>query len=70
MLVGRDLALGEVLEQLIPVEEVLGRKINPTCYTAQEFMQRLSDVDSFVSRVLDQPVINLIGDIDAFRRSQ
>lgn len=70
MLVGRDLALGEILEQLIPVEEVLGRKINPTCYTTQEFMQRLSDVDSFVSRVLDQPVINLIGDIDAFRRSQ
>ncbi len=69
MLVGRDLALGEILEQLIPVEEVLGRKINPTCYTNQEFMQRLSDMDSFVRRVLDQPVINLIGDIDAFRRS-
>ena len=43
MLVGRDLALGEILEQLIPVEEVLGRKINPTCYTNQEFMQRLSE---------------------------
>jgi predicted nucleotidyltransferase len=70
MLVGRDLALSETLEQLIPVEEVLGRKINPTCYTTQEFMQRLSNVDSFVSRVLDQPVINLIGDIDAFRRSK
>jgi predicted nucleotidyltransferase len=70
MLVGRDLALGEILEQLIPLEEVLGRKINPTCYTTQEFMPRLSDVDSFVRRVLDQPVINLIGDIDAFRRSQ
>jgi len=69
MLVGHDLALSEILEQLIPVEEVLGRKINPTCYTTQEFMQRLSDVDSFVSRVLNQPVINLIGDIDAFRRS-
>jgi len=69
MLVGRDLALREILEQLIPVEEVLGRKINPTCYTNQEFMQRLSDMDSFVRRVLDQPVINLIGDIDAFRRS-
>jgi len=70
MLVGRELALSEILEQLIPVDEVLGRKINPTCYTTKEFMQRLSDTDSFVSRVLDQPVVKLIGDIDAFRRSQ
>lgn len=68
MVVGNELTLGDVLEHLLPVEELLGRKINPTCYTEDEFKQRLSDPDSFVCRVLDQPTIKLIGDADVFRR--
>jgi hypothetical protein len=62
MLVGADLLLGEVLEQLVPMEEALGRKINPTCFSTEEFAARRAEPDSFVNRVLSQPVLPLIGD--------
>lgn len=70
MVVADDLTLGEVLEVLMPVEAMLERKINPTCYTVNEFMTRLRDPDSFVNRVLDQSTIKLIGDVDAFGSAQ
>ena len=70
MIVGSDLTLGEVLEQLLPVEEMLCRKVNPTCYTVGEFKKRLSDTDSFVNKVLSQPIIQLLGNMDDFRSAQ
>ncbi len=70
MVIGSDLTLSEILEQLLPVEEMLGRKVNPTCYTVDEFKKRLSDTDSFVNKVLSQPIIQLFGNIDDFRSSQ
>jgi len=70
MMIGSDLMLGEVLEQLLPVEEMLCRKVNPTCYTVGEFKKRLSDIDSFVNKVLSQPIIQLFGNMDDFRSTQ
>lgn len=61
MLVGENLTLGTVLELLVPLEEQLGRKINPTCYTPAEFARRRAEPDSFVNRVLSQPILPLIG---------
>lgn len=60
MLVGAGLSLAEVLQHLQSAEEALGRKVNPTCYTLQEFEQRRADPDSFVNKVLAQPTINLL----------
>lgn len=60
MLVGEKLSLAKVLELLLPAETQLGRKINPTLFTPAEFARRRADPDSFVSRVLAQPVIDLI----------
>jgi len=70
MMIGSDLTLGEVLEQLLPVEEMLCRKVNPTCYTVGEFKKRLSDTDSFVNKVLSQPIIQLLGNMDDFRSAE
>ena len=69
MLVGRDLLLGNVLERLGPVEAQLGRKINPNIYTPQEFERRKGEPDSFVNRVLSQPVFVLIGDPHGLARA-
>lgn len=66
MLVGENLMLGDVLECLLPLETELGRKVNPTCYAPDEFTHRRSDPDSFVNRVLAQPIIPLIGAPDEF----
>lgn len=63
MLVGKQLRLADVLELLIPLETELGRKINPTCYTPAEFERRRAEPDSFVNRVLAQPILLLMGSI-------
>ena len=62
MLVGKNLRLAKVLELLVPLEAQLGRKINPTCYTPAEFQRRRTEPDSFVNRVLAQPILALVGD--------
>jgi predicted nucleotidyltransferase len=63
MLVGKNLLLGKVLELLVPLETQLGRKINPTCFTPAEFKRRRAQPDSFVNRVLAQPILPLTGDV-------
>lgn len=61
MLVGKNLLLSEVLKLLVPLEPLLGRKINATCLTPAEFKRRRAEPDSFVNRVLAQPTIPLMG---------
>lgn len=63
MLIGENLPLADILEQLLPLEAQLGRKINPTCYAPADFERRRAEPDSFVNRVLTQPVLPLIGNI-------
>ncbi|MDH4152029.1 MAG: nucleotidyltransferase domain-containing protein [Betaproteobacteria bacterium] len=61
MLVGKNLTLSRVLAATAPVETQLARKVNPTLYTPAEFKKRRAEQDSFVNRVLAQPVLPLIG---------
>lgn len=61
MLVSDDLAYPDVMGALHPVIERLGREVNPTLYTQTELRQRLDSGNSFVTRVLQQPRIWLIG---------
>lgn len=61
MLVGNHVLLSEVLACLEPAEVQLGRKINPSCYSTQEFERRRAEPDSFVNRVLSQPILSVIG---------
>jgi predicted nucleotidyltransferase len=60
MLVGNGLELSLVLAALEPAEAQLGRKINPSCYSLQEFARRRAEADSFVNRVLSQPTLPLL----------
>lgn len=60
MLVGEGLLLSEVLQCVGSLESELGRKINPTCYTPQEFSTRQADASSFVSKVLQKPLMDLL----------
>lgn len=61
MLIGENLLLGDILERLVPLEAQLGRKINPICYSSADFERRRMEPDSFVNRVLAQPIVPLIG---------
>lgn len=59
MLVGTDVGLADVLPLLLPLEPSLGRKINPSLYTPEQYAKRLQEPDSFIQRVLAQPTLVL-----------
>lgn len=61
MLIGDGLSYAELMERLLPVEEQLGRTINPTLYTPDEWQARKAAGNSFVLRVAEQDKIELIG---------
>lgn len=61
MLISESLTYGEVMAALHPVAEQLGRTINPTLYSPAELKQRLASGNSFITRVLAQPRIWLLG---------
>jgi predicted nucleotidyltransferase len=62
LIVSDALTLEKLYAALAPVEASLGRKINPTLYTAQEFEQRRKKGSPFLKRVLAGEHIVLIGD--------
>ena len=64
MLVSDDLMLEAVLSALAPVEQVIGRSVNPTLYTSAEFETRLKDENAFLMRVLEEPYLLLVGSLD------
>ncbi|MBK6741986.1 MAG: hypothetical protein IPG66_03040 [Hydrogenophilales bacterium] len=44
------------------VESLLGRPVNPTLFTVEAFSQRVKEDSAFITRVLAQPKIWLIGE--------
>ena len=51
----------QLLEALLPARDQLGRAVNPTLYTVDEFAQRVRDEPSFMQQVLQQPAIFVKG---------
>lgn len=66
MLVGKGLQYGEIMEALIPIEGTLQRTINPTIYDPQDFIAKLNEGNSFVTRVMELPKIMIKGVINDF----
>jgi len=64
MIISDSLTYGEVFGGLERVTRALGRKINPTVYTVAEFSKRAKTENAFVTRVLEQPKIWVIGSDD------
>lgn len=61
MIVSPTLAYGEVFGALENATQTLGRKVNPTLYSPLEWAKRIAEDSAFVTRVLQQPKIWLIG---------
>lgn len=66
LIVSQEVSLAELYDTLTHAEETLGRKINPTLYTRDEFRSRIENKNSFVSKVLSDNIIVLLGEINAF----
>lgn len=62
MLIGEGLHYSEVMERLMPLEEQLGRPLNPTLYTPRDWAAKFAAGNSFVVRVAQQDKINLLGE--------
>ena len=61
MLIG-ELDFVEGVKALYPVQETLGREINPVIYSAEEFRRKCAARDPFLSDVLNNEKLFLIGD--------
>jgi len=61
MIVSDSLSYVEVFGALERTARQFGRQVNPTVYTAAEFSKRARDENAFVTRVLEQPKIWIIG---------
>lgn len=64
LIIGKDLAYADVYGVLSEYEAQLRRPVNPSIYSVDELQRKLADDNTFVSRVLEQPKIFLIGSID------
>ena len=67
LIVSDALGYAEVFGALESAAQTLGRTINPTLYTRAELARRRAQDNVFVTRVLDQPRIWLMGDEEALR---
>lgn len=61
MIVSETLSYADLYEHLAQAESALGRQINPTVYTRAALRQKIAADNAFVTRVLAQPKIWLIG---------
>lgn len=52
------------MELLAAAEESLGRTLNPTLYTSQDFQTKISSGNHFLVSVMEQSRISLIGEVD------
>ena len=64
MIISDSLTYGEVFGAFERVARTLGRRVNPTVYSAAEFSKRARDENAFVTRVLEQPKLWVIGSQD------
>lgn len=63
MVVGR-ISFGDVVSLLHAAEEKLGREVNPVVYSTSEFVQKVRENHHFVTSVLKDGKIFLVGDED------
>lgn len=61
LIVSATLGYADVFGALESATTQLGRKVNPTLYTPEDISKRVAQDNAFVTRVLQQPKIWLIG---------
>lgn len=67
MLVSSSLSYADVMRVLSDAEDIIGRPINPSLYTAEQVKNKLDSENAFLSRVMEQPKIWIKGQDDDIR---
>lgn len=58
----------DVVRVIHPVQEQLSREINPSVYTVEEFRQKMFAGQHFISTVMNEPKLFILGDEDGLKR--
>ncbi len=61
MVVGNDLSYGEVYSAVENVERQIGRRVNPTVTSREEWVRKLKAKNAFFAKVSDQPKLFVVG---------
>lgn len=61
MVIGDNIDYPEVYTALMPAETQLGRKVSPAIYNKEDIARKLKAENAFLSRIMAQPKIFLIG---------
>lgn len=64
MVISDEISYGDLFTALEAASVTLGRPVNPTILTKDEFRQRLAKQESFLTRVMEQPKIWIVGEDD------
>jgi DNA-binding transcriptional ArsR family regulator len=64
VLVVGGVTFAEVVAALTPTQEVLQREVNPSVYPPEEFRKKLMDGNHFLTTVIDEPRVLLVGGED------
>lgn len=62
MVISDDISYGELFTALEDASAILGRPINPTILSKEEFQKRIANQESFLTRVMEQPKIWIVGE--------
>lgn len=67
MVVG-DITFGDMVEAVADTEQAIGREVNPSVYSTEEFRAKIASGHHFLGSVARGPVRMLLGDEDELRR--
>lgn len=68
ILIVGDLSFADTVERLAPVQNTLGREINPIVFSSDEFRNKLRKGHHFLNSVLKGDLLYLIGDENELKR--
>jgi uncharacterized protein len=68
VLVIGEVSFSEVVDAFASAQESIGREVNPSAYPVEEFVTKMSEGHHFVTTLVGEPKIFLIGDEDVFGR--
>lgn len=61
LVVSDDITLSDLIPAIRPAEEELGREVNPSLYSSQEFRRKLAEGHNFLTTVIQEPKAFLVG---------
>ena len=68
MIIGNDLAYADIMNLLIPAETELQRAISPSIYLLSDFNDKLQQGNRFLTRILQQEKIVIMGKENVIRK--